>query len=251
MVFLLLLVSCATKKSILYMQGAENYNSTSVHYQGNTMQPNDIISVIVGALVPETALVYNKPIAANERVVNTIGNNIELVKLQGYLVNQKGNIDLPVLGTIKVMGKTTEAFEKELVNILKKEGHLLDPFVSVRRLNAKVTILGEVNNPGTYSFTEQFITLPQALGYAGDLTINGKRDDVLLVREVDGIRNILHIDLTTTGWMDDSRYVVKPNDIIVVNPNDAKIRTAGYIGNASTLLGIASVVLSSIILLTR
>ncbi len=244
----LLLNACATKKELLYLQDIDNYGSTPIHYTSNTIQPNDIISVTISALVPETAIAYNKQLGLD---VSSNQNSMEALKLQGYLVTLEGFITLPVLGKTQVVGKTISSLESELVNILENEGHLIGPSVSIRILNAKVTILGEVKNPGTFSFTEQFITLPQALGYAGDLTINGTRTDMLVIREIDGIRHISHVDLTSSDWMNDSRYMIKPNDIIIVNPNKAKVKTAGFIGNAGTLLSIASVLLSSIILLTR
>ena len=89
---------------------------------------------------------------------------------------------------------------------LEKGGHLVNPTVAIRILNAKVTILGEVKSPGTYTFLEQSLSVPQALGYAGDLTISGKRDDILLIRESEGKRIIMSVDLTTVNWMNDPKY---------------------------------------------
>ena len=118
-------------------------------------------------------------------------------------------------------------------------------------LNAKVTILGEVKAPGTYNFTEQNITLMQALGYAGDLTINGKRDDILITREVNGVRQVTHIDLTSAEFMKSPYYFVKPNDVIIINPNEPKVKSAGFVGNVGTVATVISLVLSVTILLTR
>ena len=123
--------------------------------------------------------------------------------------------------------------------------------MSVRLLNAKVTILGEVNRPGTYNFTEQFISIPQALGYAGDLTIQGKRTDIILVREQEGTRTSSRIDLTTTNWMNNPEYRVMPNDVIVVNPNITKVKSSGFVGNASVVMSIVTTLLSITVLLTR
>ena len=177
--------------------------------------------------------------------------NIEVLKLQGYLVGTDGSIVLPILGKIEVVNKSIASLEQELISILEDGQHLVSPSVSVRLLNAKVTVLGEVGRPGTYTFTEQFISLPQALGYAGDLSINGKRTDILLIREQQGERRISQIDLTTTNWMNNPEYRIMPNDVIVVNPNNAKVKSAGIIGNASTVVSIVSVLLSITILLTR
>ncbi|WP_308990361.1 polysaccharide biosynthesis/export family protein [Mariniflexile litorale] len=247
-IFIFFLNSCATKRDLLYLQDANNNKIDTIHYQSNPIQCNDILSVTIGASVPETSWVYNKQVLA---FGGSTQNNLEILKLQGYLVNIDGYITLPILGNIHVVGKSINDLELELINILEKQGHLMDPSVSVRILNAKVTVLGEVKYPGTYSFTEQYITFPQALGYAGDLTINGKRNDLLLIREINGERHIIHIDLTNSEWMKGGNYIIRSNDIIIVNPNTAKIKSAGYVGNAGTLVSVASVVLSSIILLTR
>lgn len=245
--FVVLLQSCASKKDILYFQDAINYASVPVARVNAMIQPNDILSITVSALVPETALPYN---------IQVIGNggatpNIETMKLQGYLVSSEGDIVFPILGDIRVEGKTTAQVEQDLKMTLESGGHLVNPKVSIRILNAKVTVLGEVNRPGTFTFTEQYITLPQALGYAGDLTINGKRNDILLIRESEGIRTITHLDLTTANWMNNPNYAIRQNDVVVVNPNNPKVKTAGYIANTGNVLTIASLLLSSIILLTR
>jgi polysaccharide export outer membrane protein len=242
-----LLQSCASKKDILYFQDAANYPSIPLEYGGTMIQPNDILSIGVTALVPETAIPYNLQTMGN----NANNLNIEILKLQGYLVSPQGAITFPVLGTISVLKLSISELEQHLKTLLEQGGHLVNPSISIRLLNAKVTVLGEVNKPGTFTFTEQYITVPQALGYAGDLTISGKRNDILLIRETEGVRTISHLDLTTANWMNDSKYVVKQNDVLVINPNNPKIKTAGYIGNTGTLLTVFSLVLSSLILLTR
>lgn len=245
--FAILLQSCASKKDILYFQDAANYSSVPLAQVSTLIQANDILSITVSAPVPETALPYNFQSGGG----SAVPPNIETMKLQGYLVSEEGTIVFPILGNIAVQGKTTSQVALDLKKILENGGHLVNPTVNIRILNAKVTVLGEVNHPGTFTFTEQFITLPQALGYAGDLTINGKRNDILLIRESAGARTITHIDLTTASWMNDPKYAIKQNDVLVVNPNNPKIKTAGYIGNTSVVLTIASLILSSIVLLTR
>ena len=237
-----------SNKDLLYFGDANMSQSTPINYTSNTLQPNDILDIKIGALVPETAIPYNS------QTINNLGQqiqNIEVLKLQGYLVGTDGSIVLPILGKIEVVNKSIASLEQELISILEDGQHLVSPSVSVRLLNAKVTVLGEVGRPGTYTFTEQFISLPQALGYAGDLSINGKRTDILLIREQQGERRISQIDLTTTNWMNNPEYRIMPNDVIVVNPNNAKVKSAGIIGNASTVVSIVSVLLSITILLTR
>ena len=245
--FILVLSSCASKKDLFYFQDADNSIPAKIEYANNTLQPNDILDVKIGALVPETAIPYNNLVQKSGQALQ----DIELIKLQGYLVGTDGYIVLPILGRILVANKTIASVEKELIRILEKDQHLISPSVSVRLLNAKVTILGEVNRPGTYNFTEQFISIPQALGYAGDLTIQGKRTDIILVREQEGTRTSSRIDLTTTNWMNNPEYRVMPNDVIVVNPNITKVKSSGIVGNASVVMSIVTTLLSITVLLTR
>lgn len=241
----IILSSCVSNKEILYFQDADSFKETTVEYRENTMQPNDILSVTISAAIPETAIPYNRQSNTN------FGTNVELLKLQGYLVSPESLISIPVLGKVNVKEQTTSELELTIANLLETGGHLVDPIVSVRLLNAKVTVLGEVARSGTFTFTEQYLSVPQALGYAGDLTINGRRDDVLLIRETDGVRSITHIDLTTADWIENPEYMIKPNDVLVVQPNRAKVKTAGYVGNITTIVSIASLILSATILITR
>jgi polysaccharide export outer membrane protein len=245
--FSILFFSCASKKDIIYFQDSADYASVTTNLKAVSIEPNDILSIRIGALVPETALPYNIQTPSTVGVSSTI----DILKVQGYLVSPEKTIVLPVLGEISTAGLSVKDLETKIKSELEKGGHLINPSVAVRILNAKVTILGEVKSPGTYSFLEQSVSVPQALGYAGDLTINGKRDDILLIRESDGKRTITHVDLTTANWLNKDEYQVRQNDVLVVNPNNAKVKTAGYIGNASTILTIASLILSSIILITR
>ena len=241
-----LLASCASRKSVLVFQNKEQIIG-AVQPAAVSIQVNDILSIQVSTLQPELAVPYNLiPANANQGAIQ-----VETLKLQGYLVNQSGQINFPVLGTIQVAGKTVQELEQLLVKLLVEGNHLLAPTVNIRLLNGKVTILGQVARPGTYSFTEQNLTVLQALGLAGDLTIEGVRKEVLLIREQNGQRTYVTLDLTQTNWFSSDYYYIKQNDVLVVNPTGPKIKTAGYIGNAGTLLSAASVILSMIILLTR
>jgi polysaccharide export outer membrane protein len=162
-----------------------------------------------------------------------------------------GTISLPILGDIVVTNKTIIEIQNDIQKTLEEDGHLLNPTVVVRVLNAKVTILGEVASPGTYSYTEQFITLPQALGYAGDVTIGANRKEIWLIREEEGARQYYKIDLTKTDWFDTPAYTIKQNDIIYVYPNEVKVKSAGYIGNTGTVLSVISILFTTYALLIR
>lgn len=239
----ILIMSCASKKKVLYFQDSENINYKKLNYTDAKIQPNDIINIKISALNAESVKPYN---IDNKVAPNT--SFIEILKLQGYLVSQEGSIIFPVIGNIKVVDKTTTELENHLKKILIDGGHVIDPAVSVRILNSKVTILGDVQKAGTYTFTENKITLLQALGYAGDLTINGSRQDILVIRDQGGIQITKRIDLTTTDWFDSEFYYVKQNDVIIVNPNINKIKSSGIMGSAGAVMSAISLVLTAVLI---
>lgn len=211
------------------------------------IQVNDIISVIIFSDNLPAAQVFN--------TTNVSGGggliNAEMLKLTGYLVDEKGEINLPIIGNILVTDKSISELEDFIAQKLKTNDFLKNPVVTARVLNSKVTISGEVIRPGTYNFTEQVLTLPQALGYAGDLTINGKRNNILLIREENGQRTYTNIDLTKSDFFNSPYYYIKQNDWIYVYPNAPKVASSGFIGNVGTVLGLGSFVLTITLLLTR
>ena len=243
--FLLLfsLFSCASKKDILYI----NSNSTSLKSDFSWpeiyIQPNDIIDVKVTAEDPLLAAAYNiRPLQQN---------NIqsEQLQLQGYIVANEGYINIPVLGLQKIIGLTLEQAEKQIQEALVNRGYLINPVVVCRLLNAKFTVLGEVKNPGTFIFYEKNLTLLQALGLAGDLTINGVRKKITIIRTENGEQSFGTIDLTKKDWFATPYYFVKPNDVIIVDPNTARVQSSGVIGNPGNVISIVSALLSSIIVI--
>lgn len=238
--------SCASKKDFILFQDIQVSQQNPVNYEFPKIQINDILDIKISALIPETAIPYNVSIAN----INAL-QSLDLIKLNGYLVSEKGTVLLPILGDIVVSGKTKDDLEKELVLILESKGHLKNPTVNVRILNAKFTVLGEVKMPGTYAYTEQYISLPQALGYAGDVTIEANRKKVVVIREEDGIRKYHKINLTKSDWFNSPYYTIKQNDIVYVYPNNVKVKSSGFIGNTSTVLSVISILLTSFVLLTR
>ena len=238
--------SCASRKEIILFSDIKEGAETSVTYSLPKIQVNDILDVKISTLNPETSIPYNS-VTVTSAAVPTL----ELLKLQGHLVSAEGKISLPILGEIAAGGKTTSELEKSIITILENNGHLKNPTVSVRILNAKVTVLGEVKLPGTYTYSEQSISLPQAIGYAGDVTIEANRKEVWLIREEEGKRKYHKIDLTKSDWFDSPYYNIKQNDIVYVYPNNVKVKSAGFIGNTSTVLSVFSILLTTFVLLTR
>ncbi|MBP1839097.1 polysaccharide biosynthesis/export family protein [Formosa algae] len=240
----LFLNSCATKKEILYFQDYENIPQ-EVILNTTKIQINDILSVTVKSLVPEAAEPYNRTNSTNGT------NNTNAMKQQGYLVSFTGEITFPIIGDIMVKNKSPKELEDHIRELLIKGGHLKDPTIIVRIVNAKFTVLGAVGSAGTYDYDEETITLPQALGMAGDLSINGVREDIMIIREVDQVRTVGHIDMTKTDWFTSPFYNIKQNDIIVVNQNGPGVKKAGYITGLTGIFSAVSFALTLILLLTN
>lgn len=242
---IILITSCTTKKDIVYFQDIKNKQQSQVQYVVPKIQINDILNVNVSALNPEAVAPFNQQL-------DNLGNQLDAnMKLRGYLVSAEGNIVFPIVGKIKLAGTTPEEAEDIIKNILVSKGLLVDPVISVRLLNGKITILGDISKPGTYPYSEQNITLLQALGYASDLSISGIRKDILVIREENGTRTYGHIDMTKTDWFDSPYYYIKQNDVIYVYPNGPKIKSAGYLTNLSTVLSVVASSITLILLITR
>lgn len=241
--FVLMLTSCASKKDVLYFQDIDNLNVRKLNYSTSKIQIDDIINIKVTALNAESVAPYNL-----ENGISPSTSFIEILKLQGYLVSKEGEIVFPILGNIKVIDKTISDLENHIKKLLIDGGHVVDPTVSVRLLNSKFTVLGEVKQAGTFNITENNINLLQAIGYAGDLTINGSRKDVLIIRIKDGKQFTKKIDLTRSDWFNSEYYYIKQNDVILVNPNTNKIKSSGFLGTSAAVMSAISLVLTSILI---
>ena len=239
LLFLVFLNSCATKKDVVYFSDINIESKDAVVFTERKIQTNDILNILISANSAELSASYNQ--------VPNIPNNPNNV---GYLVNVDGYITMPILGKIKAKDLTLSQLETYLNDLIIKGQHLTQPIVVAKLINAKFTVLGEVQNPGTYTFSEQNISLLQALGYAGDLSIFGIRKNILIIREEDGIKNYATIDLTSKDWFKSPYYYLKPNDVIYVNPNATKVKSSGYVGSLATFLSIISVTVSALLTIT-
>lgn len=242
---LLVLQSCTTKKQMLYLQDLDAYSNSTLTYATPKIQPNDILKIDVSDLNPVVAAPFNINVGSSAQ------SSVEMMKLTGYLVNPLGNITMPILNEINVGGLTPSNVEAKIKQRLIKEGYLVNPTVLVRVLNNKFTILGEVKSPGVIPFTEESISVLDAIGLAGDLTYSGIRKDVMLIREVDGKRLVYHIDLTTASWMSDPDYRIRQNDVIMVKPNKLKANSGGLIKDPIQVMGLIASLLAVVLLITN
>ena len=240
---LVVLSSCSTKKSVHYFQDnlkAETLNN----YLSPSIQIGDILDINIKALDIESVSMFQSTDAGQFTT-----NSLDVRKLNGYKVDSEGQIDLPLLGSIIVMDLTTNQISELLEKKLKS--FVVNPAVKTTILNFKFSVLGEVKNPQTFSVIDDKISIIQAIGMAGDLTINGDRSNITLLREVNGNFESTTIDLTSFDITSSAYYNLRQNDVIYVRPNTAKVKSSGIVGNVGTLTSVLSLILSLAVILTR
>ncbi len=219
----------------------EQYNNI---YSNHTINVDDILKVDVTSIEPLLTQQFN-----TNNSTNSISNK-ESMLYNGYLVNSEGYINFPVIGKIMVIGKTLDECRTAIKSKIEDTGILINPTVDVKLLNAHFTVLGEVNRPGRYEYLKNNMNIFTALGIAGDLTINGKRKEIKIIRDQNGKKSISEIDITNTDFLK-TNYQIFSGDIIIVKPNNNRVKNAGIIGNSGTLLSLLSFVLSSIIVISN
>ncbi len=233
LIAILVLTSCGSRKNIVYFQDEPIEDGVLVSEPKPIIyKPDDILTINVSALDPDTVKPFNLMVVSNNdtNLLNAGGQQ----QFQSYLIDYDGNIDFPVLGKLKVAGLNRTELTAMLVEKISEYAN--NPIVNVRLSNFTITILGEVRNPGTFTIKDERITVLEALGLADDLTIFGKRKNVLLIREVDGKKKFAKIDLTSVNAVNSPVYYLQQNDVIYVEPNNAKIRASSYNQNNSVLI---------------
>ncbi len=244
--------SCVSRQEIVYFQGLEQAEAKMEENAKNSLQikPNDLLTISVAAAQQDAALPFNLPVIGAPMGGDQIGLSVNgRPQLQTYLVGKNGNINFPFLGEIKAEGYSQEELAQNLKEKIKK--YVQDPIVNVRVVNFQVSVLGEVNRPGTFDIEDDYFTLPQALGMAGDLSIYGKRDNVLVMREENGRTTHAYLDLGNADVINSPYYYLQQNDVVYVEPNAPQRQSASYNRNAGVYISIASVLVSVAVLLTR
>lgn len=228
-----ILSSCGSRKNMVYFQDEPIQEGlTNSEPKQLTYKPDDILTINVSAYDPTTVSVFNLPVVANDLSGGVRAQ--QNLQRQTYLIDYNGNIDFPVLGKIKLEGLTRTEATEMLVNRIKE--YAKDPIVNIRLVNFTITIIGEVSKPGTFTIQDERITLLEALGLAGDLTIFGERKSVKLIREINGVKKFAEIDLTSINVVNSPVYYLQPNDVIYVEPNNARIRASSYNQNNGVLI---------------
>jgi polysaccharide export outer membrane protein len=212
--------SCSTLQNATYFENASDTLLLTRNYDDESIiQKNDILSVYISSLNPEASAVFNAPNTLATSTSTTTGST----SAGGYLVNSDGNIQIPILGNIKAAGVTKKQLKADITNALLDKKLLLDPIVTIRHLNYEVTVIGEVGKPTVINVPNEKISLLKALGIAGDITVFGKKDNVLLIREVEGKRKVIRIDMNSKAFLSSSYYYLQPNDVVYVEANKNKV----------------------------
>lgn len=248
---LTLLTSCKTSNQITYFQdidkrSSEQITGKEINYEAKIAVDNQL-SILVSSIDPNAVSIFNLPLTSYLAVGQTDVTSTPTI--QTYLVDNKGEINFPVLGKIKAAGLT----KSELENYLQKEisAYVKSPIVTIKIQNFKVSILGEVNSPGTKIINNERISILDAIGIAGDLTIYGERTNILLIRDNDGKKEFHRFDLTSSELLASPYFYLQQNDIIYIEPNKARRGNSMYsqkdqfnISVASTIVGGISVLIS-------
>jgi polysaccharide export outer membrane protein len=240
---LIVLSSCASRKDVVYFQDTDNFETL---VDDNTFvskfKVDDLVSIHISSLNPEASAPFNLFRGSSEG-----GFRAEQID---YLVDQAGEIDFPVIGKLKIEGLSPDEVRVLLRNRLSD--YLKDPIINIRLRNFSVTILGEVLRPGTYPVNGEQITILEALGLAGDLTPRGVRRNVLVIRDFNGTKVYSRVDLTSKNITKSPMFYLTQNDVVYVEPNKSGIKETTLDGRASLYVSIASVLITStIILITR
>lgn len=246
LLLLLMLSSCVSRKEIVYFQGIEQIPRSVDRQLTNNLeiQPDDVLTIRVSAPEQEAALPFNltKSLGSQEKIMG-------VVELETYLVSNEGTIVFPVIGTIEVKGLTIIELALKIQGLIDE--YVKDPIVNVRILNFQVTVLGEVNNPGTFSIEDDNLSITKAISMAGDLTIFGKRDNILIIGEEDGVKTHSYLDLTNASVVNSPHYNLRQNDVIYVEPKGTRRQSASSLGIASSYISVASALITIVFLLTR
>jgi len=253
-------VSCNTTKDIVYLQNAgtpiEFKTGETALRPDATLKPGDLLTITVNTNIPEAAQPFNLPLIPGGEGMNSYGISKTNISggagLQNYLIDIEGNINFPILGKIQVSGMK----KNELIQLLKSKIYprymTEEPIITVRFANYKISVLGEVNRPGAYDVNNEKLDILEALAMVGDLTIYGRRDNVLLIREDEkGHKTTYRIDLRDKRLIDSPYFYLQQNDVLYVQPNNPRSRGAALgaaealsISVVGTLISLTSLIIN-------
>lgn len=246
----LLLASCASRKKIVYFQNisASSVSETTIYEP--RLKPDDLLMIIVSAPEPEAAKDFNLPaFAVMSSVPGTMNIASSQLQYQTYLIDNQGYIQFPVIGALKLGGLTRQ----EALALLKGQliKYINNPIVTLRIMNFKVSVMGEVLRPGVFPVTSERVTLPEAITMAGDMTIYGSRTNVLVIREINGQKTYNFVDMTQADFINSPFYYLSQNDLVYVEPNKTKVNSSVVGPNIQVALTGISLLITIVALVIR
>ena len=256
-VSILMLASCGSVKDIAYFQNKMVNEPEAIDkHAGIVIQPKDMLSIVVSSRNPELVAMFNLPVVSYQAGSEVVSGGSQQ-RLMGYVVDNDGQIDFPVLGPINVAGLTRWELSELIKKRLVDDGLLSDAVVTVEFMNFKVSVIGEVNNPGTFNIEGDKVTVLQAISLARDLTIFGERENVTIIRERDGKRTMYEINLCDVSMFDSPAYYLQQNDVVYVQPSKVKARqsttddkalrmTSIFVSGGSLVVSLASLIIGII-----
>jgi polysaccharide export outer membrane protein len=244
----LLLNACSARKEIAYFNDISKTSSAKEQGVSDLIyHMGDILSVQIVASELESTLPFNLPDLSTGSQLPNYTNGI--ASQQGYLIDKLGNIELPVIGLVRASGLKRHELISEIKDKLKP--HIKNPVVHIRLLNFKITVLGDVRSPGTFTIPNERISILEAIGIAGDLNITAIRKNVLVIRETDSVKTSYRLDLTSSSILNSPVYYLQQNDVVYVEPNRAQRNSGSINSRAGILISAASLFLSIIILFSK
>ena len=248
-VLAVLFFSCASRQEVVYYQNSAELTQleTAMSYEVK-IQPDDLLSIIVSAEDQEIAAPFNL-----KSIRMASASNVSAVSgqesMQLYLVDATGAIDFPILGKLQVGGLTRT---QVLTMFKEKIGlYIKNPIINFRITNFKVSLQGEVNAPGSYTINSERITLIEALALGKDLTIYGKRDNLLIIREVNGVKSFNRVDITKADFINSPFYYLAQNDVVYVEPNKTRTNASAVGPNTGVIISITSLLITLVTLILR
>jgi polysaccharide export outer membrane protein len=250
--------SCTDTRKITYMQGSfDTARLSQVHLSDPVIQPGDMLSIIVYSDNPSATAFYNQYLSGASGAAKgsdaTSGGDAggSSPASPGYLVDEKGDIQFQSLGRMHVAGLTKNDLNDTLVSRLQDTGYLLHPYITIRFLNYRFSMLGEVTKPGVYSLPGDHISILEALGMAGDITPFGRRDNVTVIRTIDGKREFARLDLLKPEIMASPYFYLQQDDLVIVAPNKSKAASSDLTLRNITIVSAVITTLALVISLLR
>jgi polysaccharide export outer membrane protein len=245
--FLLITLSCSSSKNLVYFNNINEsgqYQAPIEKAADPRVQPDDLLAISVSSLNPESNMLFNNG------VLTTVGSTNQALPTrtnEGYLVDKNGNINFPVIGTIALGGLTKAEATSKMTDAIK--AYIKNPIINIRFLNFKITVLGEVNRPSSFNILTERVNVLEALGLAGDMTPYGRRDNVLIIREKDGVRSTTRLNLMDKSTLSSPAFYLQQNDILYIEPSSSRALQASsrayYLPIVLTAISVVSVLIAT------